>query len=319
VVDALELTVDGPHGARTIRVSNPDKIYFPELGITKAEVVRYFVTVGSGILRALHERPTMLERWPDGVRPGAKLTVWQGERGDAFYQRRVPKGAPDWVQTVRAVDPDGNEEVCPTEVAVIAWAANLGTLTFHPWLARRPDLDHPDQLRIDLDPQPGTDFRDAATVAGELRALLDELGMVGYPKTSGKRGIHVYVPIKPHLTLAQVHRALIALGRELVRRMPQQVTLERFKKDRGEKVFLDHDQTAIASAYSIRPTPHARVSAPVTWDELTDVVPEDFDLRTMQARFAAIGDPHAGLDQGSYSLEPLIEMADRDDRNGGLR
>lgn len=317
---AIELTAEGPSGARAVRVSNPDKVYFPELGITKAEVVRYFLSVGDGILAALRDRPTTLERWPAGVFPGAKLSTRRDNRGDAFYQRRLPKGAPDWVETARVDSPNGRpaEMVCPTEVAVVAWAANLGTLRFHPWPARRGDLDHPDRIPIDLDPQPGTEFADAVRVALELRALLDELDLVGFPKTSGGRGIHVYIPIEPRWTLIEVRRALIALGRELAGRMPDEVTLNWWKEERGERIFLDYNQIAgtVASAYSVRPSPRATVSTPVNWDELSDVAPEDFDVRTVPDRFAERGDPYAGLADHSFSIEPLLEIADRHDRDG---
>ena len=317
--DAIDLTVDGPDGPRTVRISNPDKVYFPELGVTKADVVRYFLTVGDGIMRALLERPTMLERWPGGVVPGAKLSVRMGERGAAFFQRRVPRGAPDWVERAPVAGPGGDDDVvCPTELAVVLWAANLGTLRFHPWPVRRADADRPDELRIDLDPQPGTDFRDAVRVAVELRGLLDEVDMEGYPKTSGGRGVHVYVPIAPRWPLVDVVRALAALGRELMRRMPEGVTMTRRKQDRGRRVFLDHNQMAgtIASAYSIRPGPHAMVSAPVTWDELTAVSPHDFDLMTMPARFAEIGDLHARMAERRFSIAPLLEMSERNARDG---
>lgn len=303
----VELTV----GDRTVRVTNPDRVYFPELGITKLEVVRYFLAIGDGIVAALRDRPTMFERWPRGVQPDSKLAIWQGEPGDAFYQRRVPKGAPDWVQTARVAAPDGSSDVvvCPTETAVVIWAANLGTLRFHPATARRSAPDRPDRLPIDLDPQPGTDFSDAVEVALELRALLAELGLTGFPKTSGGRGLHVVVPIEPRWTYADVQRATLALGTELVRRMPARATIARLKNDRGARIFVDAGQMMIASAYSIRPTPHARVSAPLTWDELLDVAPEDFDVTTTPARYAAIGDPHAALAERSYSLVPLLELA----------
>lgn len=309
-------------GGRPVRVSNPDKIYFPERGFTKRDVVSYVVAVGDGLLRAVGERPTTLERWPGGVFEGAKLSTRADNRGDAFYQKRIPKGAPEWVQTARISFPSGRpaDEVCPTEVAVLAWAANLGTLTFHPWPVRRSDPDRPDQLRIDLDPQPGTDFADAARVAFELRALLGELEMTGFPKTSGGRGVHVYVPIEPRWSFVESRRALIALGRELERRMPDQVTMSWWKEERGTRVFVDYNQMArdrtIASAYSIRPNPRATVSAPLTWDELPDVRPDDFDLATMPARFAEVGDRHSGIDDVAYPLDTLLEWAERDERDG---
>ncbi|MGH3097095.1 MAG: DNA polymerase domain-containing protein [Streptosporangiales bacterium] len=318
--ESLELAVED----RTVRVSNPSKLYFPEREITKAEIVRYFVSVGPGILASLRDRPTTLERWPGGVFPGARLSTRQDNKGDAFFQKRVPKGAPPWVDTVRIAFPSGRyaDEICPTELAVIAWAANLGTLTFHPWPVRRADVDHPDQLRIDLDPQPGTDFADAVRVAGELHGLLTELGMTGWPKTSGGRGVHVYVPIEPRWTFTQARRAVIALGRELERRVPDLVTIKWWKEERGSKVFIDYNQMArdrtIASAYSVRPNPQARVSAPLRWEELTQVKPEDFDVRTMPDRFAEVGHLHAGLDDEAYTLDTLLEWADRDEHNESL-
>lgn len=306
MAQAIELAV----GGRTLRVTNPERMYFPRLGITKADVVRYFVAVAEPILAALSERPTMLERWPKGVLPDSKLSIWKGEPGDAFYQRRVPRGAPDWVQTARVAAPDGSydELVCPTELAVVAWAANLGTLRFHPATVRRPDLDHPDRLPVDLDPQPGTGFRDAVRVAVELRSLLGELGVTGFPKTTGGRGLHVLVPIEPRWNYSDVQRAAFALGRELVRRMPRHATIARLKKDRGERVYIDCGQMTVTSAYSIRPTPRACVSAPLTWDELPDVTPADFDVVTIPTRHAVLGDPHADLAELSFSIEPMLAL-----------
>src|SRR4051794_35918409 len=193
-------------GGRTVRVSNPDKIYFPERGFTKRDMVNYVVAVAPGLLRAVFERPTALERWPSGVFEGARLSTRADSRGDAFYQKRCPKGAPDWVRTARISFPSGRhaDEVCPTEAAVLAWAANLGTLTFHPWPVRQADPDRPDEMRVDLDPQPGTDYTDAVRVAHELRGLLDEIGLAGFPKTSGGRGLHVYVPIQPRWSFVRV-------------------------------------------------------------------------------------------------------------------
>jgi DNA ligase D-like protein (predicted polymerase) len=316
---AVELEV----GGRTVRVSNPEKVYFAERGLTKLDVVQYFLSVGGGILGALRERPTTLERWPGGVFEGAKLSTRADNRGDAFYQKRVPQGAPDYLETARITFPSGRtaDEVCPTELAVVAYCANLGTLTFHPWPVRRTDPDQPDQLRIDLDPQPGTDFTNAITVSGELRALLHELGMEGHPKTSGGRGLHVYVPIEPRWTFVEARRAVIALGRELERRMPEQVTMNWWKEERGERIFIDFNQMArdrtIASAYSVRANPRATVSAPLRWDEVPDVRPNDFDVTTMPARFAEVGDLHAGVNTEAYSLEKLLEMSERDQTDRG--
>lgn len=316
--------VDLQVGERSVRVSNPDKVYFPDAGITKLDVVEHFIACGDGILRALRERPTTLERWPSGVFEGAKLSTRQDNRGDAFYQKRVPKNAPDWVQMARIAFPSGRpaDEVCPTELAVIAWAANLGTLTFHPWPVRRADVDHPDELRIDLDPQPGTDFAAAANVAVQARALLAELGLVGFPKTSGGRGVHILVRLEPRWTFTDVRYGAIAFARELERRMPSLVTSAWWKEERGERVFVDFNQNArdrtVASAYSVRPRPGAPVSAPVTWDELSAVDPQDFTVRTMAARFAERGDLLAGIDDVAHSLEPLLDIYEKDRRDRGL-
>ncbi|HEU5156521.1 MAG TPA: non-homologous end-joining DNA ligase [Streptosporangiaceae bacterium] len=317
--------IEIPVGDRLVKVTNPDKVYFPETGATKRDLVEYYLAVGDGILRALRDRPTTLERWPAGVFPGAKLSTQQSHGGDAFFQKRVPKGAPDWVRTARIEFPSGRsaDEVCPTEVAVVAWAANLGTLTFHPWPVREGDVDHPDELRIDLDPQPGTDFADARQVALEgAHGLLAELGYTGFVKTSGSRGVHIYVRIEPRWTFTEVRRAALAFGRELERLMPDQVTTKWWKEERGENVFIDFNQNArdrtIASAYSVRPRPRGTVSAPVTWEELPDVEPEDLTIASMPERFAAIGDPHETIDDAAFSLEPLLEMAARDESERGL-
>ena len=314
-------------GGRDLRVSNPDRVIFPATDrtapVTKLDIVSYYLAVGDGIMRALNQRPTTLERWPKGVYPGMVLSTRDGRQGDAFYQKRVPKGAPEYVQTARIAFPSGRhaDEVCPTELAVVAWAAQMGTITFHPWPVRATDVDHPDELRLDLDPQPGTDYADAARVARDARALLEELGLVGFPKTSGGRGIHIYVRIEPRWTFTDVRHAAIAFGRELERRLPAQVTTSWWKEERGARIFIDYNQNArdrtIASAYSIRPKPGATVSAPLGWDELAEVAPEDFTVATMPDRFAAIGDRHAAIDERAYSLQPLLDLYDRD-LSGGL-
>src|SRR5690348_8142798 len=315
-------------GDRAVRVSSPDRVIYeatertPE--ITKLMVAQYFASVDDGLMRALRDRPTALERWTSGVRPGMRLATGpQDKDADAFYQKRVPKGAPDYVETVQVTFPSGRtaDEICPTEIAVPVWCAHMGTLVFHPWPVRRTDVDHPDELRIDLDPQPGTDFDDAVRAAHELRAVLDEFGgLRGFPKTSGGRGLHVFVPIEPRWTFTQVRRAAIAVGRELERRMPDHVTTKWWKEERGERIFVDYNQNArdrtIASAYSIRPKPGAPVSAPVEWDELPHVAPEDFTVATMPARFAEVGDRHAAIDDKAHSLEPLLEMYERDESEG---
>ncbi|GAB3677281.1 non-homologous end-joining DNA ligase [Actinocorallia lasiicapitis] len=313
-------------GDRIVKITNPDKPYFPEVGLTKLDLVSYYLSVGEGILRALYRRPTTLERWPGGVVEGAVLSTRANPSGgDAFYQKRIPKGAPDWVETAKIDFPSGRsaDEVCPTELAAVAWAANLGTITFHPWPVRQGDVDHPDELRIDLDPQPGTTFQDAVRVALEgVAPLLDELGMTGYPKTSGGRGLHIYVRIQPKWTFTQVRRAALAFGRELERRMEGRVTTKWWKEERGETIFVDYNQNArdrtIASAYSVRPRPNAPVSAPLAWDEVAAAEPGDFTVKTMPARFAEVGDRHAAIDDVAFSLVPLLDLADRDEHDHGL-
>lgn len=306
--EALELTV----GERTVRLSSPGKVYFPDKGYTKLDVARYYMAVGDGMLRALRDRPTTLERYPEGV------------NGESFFQKRAPRNLPDWIPTGRIRFPSGRyaDELCPTEPAAIVWAANLGCLTFHPWPVRRSDLDHPDELRIDLDPQPGTDYTDAVRAAEVLHGLLTELDLRGWPKTSGGRGLHVFVPIAPEWTFVQVRRAAIAIARETERRMPDQVTTAWWKEERGAKIFVDYNQTArdrtIACAYSVRPTPHASVSAPLRWEELADARPQDFDLMSMQRRYAEAGDVHADMERHSYRLDPALELAARDEREHGL-
>ncbi|WP_030560781.1 non-homologous end-joining DNA ligase [Streptomyces aureocirculatus] len=304
---AVELTA----GEREVRLSSPDRVLFPERGFTKRDVAEYFIAVGGGILRALRDRPTTLERYPEGI------------EGEHFYQKRAPKNLPDWTPTATIAFPSGRtaDEMCPTEVAAVVWAAQYGTLTFHPWPVRRGDLDHPDELRLDLDPQPGTDYADAVRAAHELRDLLDGFGLRGCPKTSGGRGIHVFVPITPRWTFTEVRRAAITCGRALERRMPDAVTTAWWKEERGERIFVDYNQTArdrtIASAYSVRARPHAPVSAPLSWDELDDAVPRDFDIATMPGRFARLGDVHRDMDEYAFSLDAVLEQADRDERDHG--
>jgi DNA ligase D len=305
--EALEIEVAG----RTVRVSSPDKVYFPERGYTKRDVVEYYLAVGEGIFRALGERPTTLQRFPEGI------------DGEMFFQKRVPtRGVPPWVKTAEISFPSGRtaDELCPADLAHVIWAAQLGTIVFHPWPVRCSDVDSPDELRLDLDPQPGTDFADAADAAGTVREILAELGWTGWPKTSGGRGIHVYVRIRPQWSFVEVRRAAIAFAREAERRRPELVTTAWWKELRGEKVFVDYNQMArdrtIACAYSLRANARATVSTPLTWDELSTVEPDDFDLRTVPERVARIGDPHAGIDAEAFDLTPLLEWADRDERQG---
>jgi DNA ligase D len=305
---AVELEV----GGRTVRVSNPDKIYFPEREITKRQVVEHYLAVADPLLGVLRDRPTHLRRYVDGV------------TGEWFYQKRLAKGAPEYVETVQVRFPSGRpaDVLCPTEPAVLAWAANLGTFDFHPWPVRRPDVDAPDELRIDLDPQPGTDFADAARVAVTLREVLTEAGLVGWPKTSGGRGLHVMVPIRAEWDFVAVRRCVIAIGREVCRRLPRQATVDWWKEERGERVFLDFNQAArdrtIASAWSVRGTPRATVSFPLRWEELPDTEPDDFDVLTVAGLYAERGDAHAGLHDAPAGLETALEWVERDERDHGL-
>jgi DNA ligase D len=313
-------------GGRDLRVTSADRVIFPATDhtpdITKLDIVEYYLAVGDGIMRALERRPTTLERWPKGVHPGIVLSTREKGGGDAFFQKRVPKGAPDYLESARIEFPSGRhaDEICPTEIAVVGWAAQMGTITFHPWPVRSDDVDHPDELRLDLDPQPGTDFQDAVRVGAEARVLLEDLGYRGFPKTSGGRGVHIYVRIEPRWTFTDVRHAAIAFGRELERRLPGQVTTKWWKEERGESVFVDYNQNArdrtIASAYSVRPKPGAPVSAPLLWDELPEVQPEDFTVATMPARFAEIGDRHAEINDVAHSLQPLLDMYERDEAEG---
>jgi DNA ligase D len=305
---AIELEVEG----RTVRVSNPDKVYFSTHGQTKLDLVNYYLSVAPGIVRALYERPCTLQRFPDGA------------EGEAIYQKRVPEHHPDWVETARVTFPSGRhaDELCVTEIAAVAWAANLGTIVFHPWPSRRGDVEHPDEMRIDLDPQPGTDFDDARRVARTVHEYLDELGYIGFPKSSGGRGIHIYVRLQPRWTFTEIRRAVLAFSREIERRIPDEVTTNWWKEERGVKVFLDYNQNArdrtIAAAYSVRANPRATVSTPITWSELEDVEPNDFTISSVPQRFAHLGDLHAAIDDVEHDLTPLVELADKDERDRGL-
>ena len=307
-----------PVGEREVRVSSPDRVIYeatertPE--ITKLQVCEYFATVGDVLMRAIGERPTAMERWPDGWREGMRLATGPQDReGEGFYQKRLPKGAPDFIETVRITFPSGRpaDELCPTEPASLVWAAQMGALTLHPWPVRRPDVDHPDELRLDLDPQPGTSFSDAQRVAAVTRELLEELGLRGFAKTSGNRGIHIFVRIQPRWTFDEVRHAAIGLGRELERR-DDGVTTAWWKEQRGTRLFLDYNQNlrdrTIASAWSLRARPGAPVSTPMSWQSLAEVKdPRDFNLMTIPD-YVSGGDPWAEMDSEAYSLEPLLEL-----------
>lgn len=303
---------------RQVRVSSPDRVVYEATertpSVTKLQVCEYVATVGDALMRAIGERPTAMERWPDGYREGMRLAVGpQDKDGDGFYQKRLPRGAPEYVETVRITFPSRRnaDELCPTEPASLVWAAQMGTLTFHPWPVRRPDVDHPDELRIDLDPQPGTTFADAQRVAGVARELLEELGLRGYPKTSGNRGIHIYVRIRPDWTFDEVRHAAIGLGREL-ERCDGGVTTAWWKEQRGTRIFLDYNQNlrdrTVAGPWSLRARPGAPVSTPMTWAQLADVRdPREFNLFTVPDYLVG-GDPWADMDDVAYSIEPLLEL-----------
>ena len=303
---AIELEV----GERLVRVSNPDKVLFPARGETKLDLVRYYLSVGEGIVRALHERPTQLRRFPDGV------------EGEAIYQKRVPEKRPDWIEVARVTFPSGRhaDELCVTELAQVAWAANLAVVDFHPWPSRRRDTVDPDELRSVVDPLRVRSFADGKRVAALVREVLDELGYMGWPKTSGNRGIHVACRIEPNWEFPVVRRAALAFAREVERRLPDLVTTAWWKEERGERVFIDYNQNArdrtIASAYSVRGRADATVSAPVTWDELPVVETEDFTLATMPARFAELGDLHERIDESVCDLRLLLEWVEREEREG---
>lgn len=306
-------------GARVLRVSSPDRVVFEATErtprATKLEVVQYFLAVEDGIMRALRDRPTALERWPRGVRDGMSLsTRGEGRGADAFYSKRVPRGAPEYLESVRVTFPSGRraDEICPTEIAVVAWAAHMGTLTFHPWAMRRADVDRPDELRIDLDPQPGTGFTEAAEAALALRDLFAALGLRSFVKTSGHRGVHVVVRIAPRWTVTEVRHAAIAVGRALESVHPG-VTTAWWKEQRGAAIFVDFNQNArdrtIACAYSLRPRRGAPVSMPLTWEALeSGVDPLDFTLATVPALLAERGDAWAAIDDIQHDLAPLLDL-----------
>lgn len=311
MASAEEIDVDGV----SVRITNRNKVFFPQLGAggTKGALIDYYREVGAGpMLTALRDRPTHLQRFPDGI------------DGEQIYQKRVPEKHPDFINTCRVTFPSGRtaDALMVTHPSAIVWAAQMGAITLHPWQVRCPDTDHPDELRIDLDPQPGTGFAEARTVAVDiLKPVLDELGLVGYPKTSGGRGIHVFVRIATDWDFVQVRRAGIALAREVQRRAPELVTTSWWKEERGQRIFIDYNQNArdrtFAAAYSVRPTPIATVSTPLTWTELAAAAtPDDYTMATVPGLLAQRGDPMAGLDSLAQSIEPLLAMAAADAERG---
>jgi bifunctional non-homologous end joining protein LigD len=294
---------------REVRLSSPEKVFFCGPGWTKLDLARYYIDVAEAAVRHLRDRPTTLKRFVDGA------------DGEFFFQKRVPKGAPEWLETATVTFPSGRSatELCANDAAHLVWAVNLGVIDFNPWPARRADLDHPDELRVDLDPTPEAGWNDVRRVALVVREVLADHGLEGFPKTSGSRGIHVYVRIEPRWGFTGVRRAALALAREVERRVPKLATSKWWKEER-HGVFVDYNQNArdrtVASAYSVRPTPDARVSTPLEWDEVPDAAPGELRLDTVPGRLATRGDPSAAIDERSHSLESLLELADRDEAEG---
>ncbi len=295
---------------RTFSLSSPDKVMFPEPGITKLDLVRYYESVEAPLLRAMGGRPVLMERFPHGV------------GGKSFFQKRVPENAPDWLQTAIVSTPNGttSEALVVADLAHVAWAVNLGCLGFHVWPSHADDLEHADELRIDLDPQPGVTFDDVRDAAREVHALFDELGIESGPKTTGNRGIHVYVRLAPRWSPTQVRAGAVAVARELARRRPDAITDAWWKEERGERVFIDFNQNAphktVFGAWSVRARPEAQVSTPFAWEELDEIEHDTLTVSTVPARVAEHGDPWERLDAPPQSLEPLLEMYDRDLASG---
>ncbi|WOC13444.1 DNA polymerase domain-containing protein [Gordonia sp. MP11Mi] len=334
--DAVELSIPAPDGqTRTVRVSSPDRVYFPEVGITKLDLLRYYQSVGEPITRALRGRPCMLHRFPKGT------------TGKKVHQKKLPAGAPDWIETVDVYFPRYSrivQELCVTEPAAVLWAVQMATVEFHPWNSRRadpslrspgneppslrspgiespslrsPGIERPDEWRIDLDPMPDCDFGRVRRVAHLVHEVLDELGITGYPKTSGGHGLHIYVRIEPDYEFTDVRRAAHAFGAEVARRSADEATVNWWRKDRDpSSVFVDFNQNArdhtMAAAYSVRATPRAQVSTPIAWDEIDDVEPDDFTVATVPERLRRLGDLHEPIDDIAYRLDTLLEWDDRD-------
>jgi DNA ligase D len=295
-------------GERVVRLSSPDRVYFSERGETKLDLANYYISVGDGIVRALRERPCMLHRFPSGV------------DGDKVHQKRIPSGAPDWLQTVQIYFPRFGrtaDELCVTELASVIWAVQMSTVEFHPWNSRRADVEQPDEWRIDIDPGDECTLDTVKRVTGVVHEVLSELDATGWPKTSGGDGMHVYVRVEPKHGFTDVRRAALAFAREVERRAPDDATTVWWRKDRDpRKVFVDYNQNArdhtIASAYSVRGNRSGTVSTPITWDEVGDVEPAELTIATVPERFHRLGDLHEGIDEAVFSLEPLLEWADRD-------
>lgn len=304
--ERITLTIPGPDGDREVGLSSPNRVIWPELGITKHELAEYVIAVTDQFLAANGDRPVSLERFPDGV------------GGEKFYSKNPPKGAPAFVesQTVTYNSGRRHPQLILTEIATAVWAVQMNTIVFHPWASRTANTDNPVELRIDLDPQPGTDFSDAAAVAPALRDVLAEAGLTSFVKTSGSRGIHVFCPIEPTHEFLDVRHAVIAAGRELERRLPEKVTMNWWKEQRGERIFLDFNQAnrdrTMAGAYSPRALPGATVSTPLTWEELADADPAAFTVRTVPQRIADVGDPWSDLLAKPGHVDTLLEWWQRD-------
>src|SRR4051794_39187681 len=305
--DAQVLEID----EREVRLTSPGKVLFAERGETKRDLVDYYTRVGAPLLRTMGGRPVLMQRFPKGA------------GGPSFFQKRVPEGAPEWLETTTVTTVNGtpSRALVIADLAHVAWAVNLGCLGFHVWPARAGDPEHADELRLDLDPQPGTGFDDVRRAAAEVKALLDELGIAGYPKTPGNRGVHVYVRLEPLWESYAVRSAAVAAARELERRRPDLITAAWWKEERGERIFVDYNQNAphktVFGAWSVRARPGAQVSTPIAWDELDDVDPGELTIATVPARLAEQGDPGAGIDERPQSLEPLLALHERD-RAAGL-
>ena len=301
----MTLRLDG----REVTISNPDKLFFPERGLTKLRLVQYYLQVAEGALRGIRDRPIVLKRYPNGVAE------------EFFYQKRAPTPRPSWIETVVIRFPSGRsaEEVVANDPASLAWVINLGCIDLHPHPVRRSNLQHPDELRVDLDPSPGSSWQQVQQVALLVREVLAEHRMEGFPKTSGSRGMHIAVRLRAQWTFSEVRRAALALAREVERRAPEIATSKWWKEER-HGVFLDYNQNAkdrtVASAYSVRPTPDARVSTPLTWEEVPDVDPSNFTLETVPSRLASIGDPAEQLDSVTCDLAPLLELSARQETAG---
>jgi len=305
--DAVVLTVPGPDGHREVRVSSPSRVLWPDLGITKLDLANYFIAVGGPFVAANGHRPISLQRFPGGI------------DGEQFFSKNPPRGTPDYVRAIDVTYPSGrvHPQLVVDEPAGAVWAVQMNTVVFHPWASRASAPDLPDQLRIDLDPQPGTDFRDAVTAALALRTVLDEVGLTAFVKTSGNRGLHVFAPIRPEFEFLEVRHAVIAAARELERRLPDKVTTAWWKEERGTRIFVDYNQAnrdrTMAGAYSPRALPRASVSTPVTWDELTDTDPATHTILTLPSRLDSIGDPWEALhDAPGASIQPLLDAWQRD-------